>query len=96
MNLNLFRYCKAALENLEPDKQPELSDFTQPKVLQFLNKWNRVLVFSSLRLLLAPLVETCVLLDRFLFLSEKKLIPSLKAEFDCRVSPRNFVLISSK
>ncbi|XP_033211699.1 protein RRNAD1 [Belonocnema kinseyi] len=90
------QYCKAAVANLEPHKQPEDFYYTQPKIIQFLSEWNRVLVFGSLRLMLAPLVETCVLLDRFLFLSEKKLGPSLKAEFDCRVSPRNFVLISSK
>lgn len=81
---------------MEPESQPELSNFIQPKIREFLEKSKRVLIFNSLRLMLAPLVETSILLDRFLFLSEKGLVPSLKAEFDCKLSPRNFVLISTK
>ena len=61
-----------------------------------LQQWKRVLMFGSLRLLLARLVETLVLLDRFLYLSEQNLSPSLKAGFDSRVSPRNILLVSIK
>lgn len=94
--MSFEQYCKSAIENLEVENQPELSYFTQSNVCEFLTKSKRVLLFNSLRLMLAPLVETCILLDRFLFLSEKGLIPSLKAEFDCKLSPRNFVLTSTK
>lgn len=94
--MSFEQYCKAAIENLEPENQPESFNFIQPKVCKFLENSKRVLIFNSLRLMLAPLVETCVLLDRFLFLSEKGLCPSLKAEFDCKLSPRNFVLTSTK
>ena len=33
-------------------------------------QWKRVVIFYTLRLLLAPLVETILLLDRLLFLKE--------------------------
>lgn len=54
------------------------------------------MVFGALRTMLAPLVETVVLLDRFLYLSENDLSPTLKPIFDPRLSPRNFLLYSMK
>jgi hypothetical protein len=42
------------------------SEETQLDLLQ----WKRVVVFYTLRLLLAPLVETILLLDRVLYLKE--------------------------
>jgi hypothetical protein len=35
-----------------------------------LSQWKRVVIFYTLRLLLAPLVETVLLLDRLLYLQE--------------------------
>lgn len=85
-----------ATEYLESKDRPTDFDFERADVKNFLQQWKRVLVFGSLRLLLAPLVETLVLFDRFLYLSELNLSPSLKAEFDSRVSPRNILLVSIK
>jgi hypothetical protein len=42
------------------------SEETQMNLLQ----WKRVVIFYTLRLLLAPLVETILLLDRLLYLKE--------------------------
>ncbi|KAG7201757.1 hypothetical protein KM043_004479 [Ampulex compressa] len=90
------QYCHAATSNLDPDFRPQPSDTASPDVQDFLKRWQRVIIFSSLRVMLAPLVETVVLLDRFLYLSEGSLSPTLKPIFDARLSPRNFVLLSVK
>uniref|UniRef100_A0A672RPY6 Ribosomal RNA adenine dimethylase domain containing 1 n=1 Tax=Sinocyclocheilus grahami TaxID=75366 RepID=A0A672RPY6_SINGR len=52
----------------------------------------KVVAYFSLVLLLAPVVETVVLLDRMIFLQEResKLIPL----FDAAFSPRNLVLVA--
>ncbi|KZC04159.1 PREDICTED: protein RRNAD1-like [Dufourea novaeangliae] len=90
------QYCDAATSYLDTYLQPEDSDINSPDINAYLNRWKEVIVFGSLRMMLAPLVETIVLLDRFLFLSEKNLSPTLKPVFDSRLSPRNLVLISKK
>uniref|UniRef100_A0A3Q2YZM2 Methyltransferase like 25B n=1 Tax=Hippocampus comes TaxID=109280 RepID=A0A3Q2YZM2_HIPCM len=54
----------------------------------------RVVVFFSLALLLAPVVETLVLLDRIIYLQENGLHSQLVPLFDPNFSPRNFVLVS--
>ncbi|XP_058808607.1 methyltransferase-like protein 25B isoform X2 [Phymastichus coffea] len=95
-NTEFKEYCKVATEVLDPKDRPTDLDYERTDVKDFLKQWKRVLIFSSLRLFLAPLVETLVLFDRFLYLSEMQLSPSLKAEFDSRISPRNFVLSSVK
>ncbi|XP_051922317.1 protein RRNAD1 isoform X1 [Hippocampus zosterae] len=56
----------------------------------------RVVVFFSLALLLAPVVETLVLLDRIIYLQENGLHSQLVPLFDPKFSPRNFVLVAQK
>ncbi|CAK9830868.1 Methyltransferase-like protein 25B [Anthophora retusa] len=90
------QYCNAATAHFETYLQPQDSDINNTKIIGFLNRWKQVIVFGSLRMMLAPLVETIVLYDRFLFLSEKNLTPTLKPVFDSRMSPRNLVLMSRK
>lgn len=60
------------------------------------NTWQKVVIFYSLRLLLAPLIENIILLDRMLFLSENRHVSEIIPAFDCIVSPRNFVITSVK
>lgn len=91
-----FRYCNAATANFDSYLQPKDSDINDSEIIGFLKRWQQVIVFGSLRMMLAPLVETIVLYDRFLFLSEKNLTPTLKPVFDSRLSPRNLVLMSRK
>lgn len=91
-----FRYCNAATANFDSYFQPKDSDINDSEIIGFLKRWQQVIVFGSLRMMLAPLVETIVLYDRFLFLSEKNLTPTLKPVFDSRLSPRNLVLMSRK
>ncbi|XP_076667976.1 methyltransferase-like protein 25B [Andrena cerasifolii] len=90
------QYCVKATSNFDARLQPRDPDINNLEINNYLNRWHQVLAFGSLRMMLAPLVETIVLLDRFLFLSEKNLSPTLKPIFDSKLSPRNLVLISSK
>jgi len=91
-----FRYCMAATADFEPNHRPKDSDFLNPQIKFYLNQWRQIVLFGALRTMLAPLVETVVLLDRFLYLSESDLSPILKPVFDPRLSPRNFLLFSTK
>lgn len=91
-----FRYCTAATADLESHLRLDDSDFQNPRIKCFLSQWRLIVIFGALRTMLAPLVETVVLLDRFLFLSENNLPPILKPIFDARLSPRNFLLLSVK
>ena len=48
-----------------------------------LSQWRAVVVFYSLRLLLAPIVETVIQLDRLLYLAENGILKTFK--WDTRV-----------
>uniref|UniRef100_A0A8C2BQ22 Ribosomal RNA adenine dimethylase domain containing 1 n=1 Tax=Cyprinus carpio TaxID=7962 RepID=A0A8C2BQ22_CYPCA len=56
----------------------------------------KVVAYFSLVLLLAPVVETLVLLDRMIFLQEKGFQSKLIPLFDAAFSPRNLVLVAVK
>ncbi|BFZ02441.1 hypothetical protein BsWGS_05480 [Bradybaena similaris] len=58
--------------------------------------WKRVVGFYTLRLCLAPAVETLILLDRALFLLENGLHCAVVPIFDPTISPRNFALLATK
>ena len=58
--------------------------------------WWKVVVFYSLRLFFAPVIETVILLDRSIFLLEKGQDSCLVPIFDPLISPRNHVLLSLK
>ncbi|XP_044590926.1 protein RRNAD1-like isoform X3 [Cotesia glomerata] len=90
------RYCELATAKFDDDKKILESDYNCEEVRKHLDRWQEVVAFEALRMMLAPLIEIAVLLDRFLFLSEHHLKPLLRAEFDPRRSPRNFVLVSIK
>ncbi|XP_062848541.1 protein RRNAD1 [Trichomycterus rosablanca] len=61
-----------------------------------LEQHGRVVVYFSLALLLAPVVESLVLLDRMLFLQERGFQSQLVPLFDPVLSPRNHVLLAVK
>ncbi|XP_020513114.2 protein RRNAD1 [Labrus bergylta] len=66
------------------------------RVEAMLKQQGRVVVYFSLVLLLAPVVETLVLLDRMIYLQENGLDSQLVPLFDPNLSPRNFVLVALK
>ena len=64
---------------------------------EMLPHWRRVLVHYALRLLTAPLIESCILLDRLLFLRENGIEDSwIVPVFDPNLSPRNFAIVALK
>ncbi|KAK3766051.1 hypothetical protein RRG08_002289 [Elysia crispata] len=66
------------------------------KCAELTNDWMRVVAFYTLRLSLAPLVESLLLCDRALFLSENGVPSVLVPIFDPNISPRNFALLAVK
>ncbi|XP_041798711.1 protein RRNAD1 isoform X3 [Chelmon rostratus] len=66
------------------------------RVESMLRQQGRVVVYFSLALLLAPAVETLVLLDRMIYLQENGVDSRLVPLFDPNFSPRNFVLVALK
>ncbi|XP_026227442.1 protein RRNAD1 [Anabas testudineus] len=66
------------------------------RVEALLKQQGRVVVYFSLALLLAPVVETLVLLDRIIYLQENGVESQLVPLFDPNFSPRNFVLVAQK
>jgi hypothetical protein len=61
-----------------------------------LSQWRRVVVFNVLRLLLAPLSEALLLLDRLLYLREGGHHAALVPLFDPALSPRSYALVAVK
>ena len=61
-----------------------------------MKEWWNIVVYYSLRLFFAPVIETAVLLDRCLFLLEQGHNSCLVPVFDPLISPRNHVLLSVK
>lgn len=62
-----FRYCDIATERL--NVQLNIDDVNDD-INKHLNRWKEVVIFYTLRLCLAPLVESVILMDRMLFLYE--------------------------
>lgn len=58
--------------------------------------WVQVVKFYSLRLLLAPLVESIILYDRLFYLKETQSHCDIMPVFDSHISPRNHVLSARK
>jgi len=79
--------------SLEAFTDEELSD---PKISAQLELWWEVVTFYTLRLAMAPIIETVILLDRCLFLYEKDLDSLMIPLFDPLMSPRNQVILAVK
>ncbi|KAH8371413.1 hypothetical protein KR093_007221 [Drosophila rubida] len=58
--------------------------------------WERIVCFYTLRLMLAPHVESIILYDRALFLQENGCLVNIEAIFDPRLSPRNHITSAIK
>ncbi|NWW20949.1 RRNAD protein, partial [Falcunculus frontatus] len=61
-----------------------------------LEQQHKVVAFCTLGQLLAPVVETLILLDRLLYLREQGFHCALVPLFNPRFSPRNLVLVASR
>lgn len=74
---------------------PELP-LDSARMAAMLEHQSRVVVFFSLALLLGPVVESLVLLDRIMYLQENGVDSQLVPLFNPNFSPRNFVLVALK
>jgi hypothetical protein len=64
-----LNYLDSALDKM--DVKLDFSDLSSEHVHSCLKQWKRVVMFYSLRLMLAPVIETVVQLDRLLYLAEQ-------------------------
>uniref|UniRef100_A0A182P3M2 Methyltranfer_dom domain-containing protein n=1 Tax=Anopheles epiroticus TaxID=199890 RepID=A0A182P3M2_9DIPT len=92
--VNFAEYCHRAVAGLEITVPEE--DVHSEATLARLNRWEEVVKFYTLRLMFAPLIETIVLYDRWLFLLEKGSNARIEVLFDPYLSPRNHVITAYK
>ncbi|XP_037948743.1 protein RRNAD1 [Teleopsis dalmanni] len=88
-------YYYKAVQGL-PAAEIPLEELHTSETLTDLAQWKRVVVFYTLRLMFAPLVESIVLYDRMLFLMENDCKVKIHAIFDPRLSPRNHITMAIK
>uniref|UniRef100_A0A8D0DMZ2 Methyltransferase like 25B n=1 Tax=Salvator merianae TaxID=96440 RepID=A0A8D0DMZ2_SALMN len=91
--LTFEEYARLGLERVGLDPSVALDAAALDAMLA---QQQRVVAFFSLALLLAPLVETLLLLDRMIFLQEQGFQCELLPLFDPTFSPRNLVLVAAK
>lgn len=72
------------------------SDLNSPEVDSYLKEWLNVVIFYTLRLQMAPLLETIILLDRLLYIHENGGMFHIESAFDPKISPRNFIINAIK
>nr|XP_056709542.1 methyltransferase-like protein 25B [Euleptes europaea] len=86
-------YIRLGLERVGLDPHVALD---QAALEAMLGQQQKVVAFFSLALLLAPVVETLILLDRMIYLQEQGFQCELIPLFNPTFSPRNLVLVAAK
>uniref|UniRef100_H3BAJ0 Methyltransferase like 25B n=1 Tax=Latimeria chalumnae TaxID=7897 RepID=H3BAJ0_LATCH len=86
-------YARLGLERVGLDPNIPLDDTL---VESMLSHQEDVTTYFCLALLLAPLVETLILLDRMIYLQEEGFQCELVPLFDPKFSPRNLVIVATK
>ncbi|XP_034834962.1 methyltransferase-like protein 25B [Maniola hyperantus] len=89
-NMTFNSYCDAALNRIS------MKPLQHAAVEQDLVHWKRVVILYTLRLALAPLVETVILLDRVLYMLENGISCAIYPVFDPKISPRNHIIVGRK
>uniref|UniRef100_G3MM70 Methyltransferase domain-containing protein n=1 Tax=Amblyomma maculatum TaxID=34609 RepID=G3MM70_AMBMU len=92
-SMTFAEYAKKALHKFPFPLSGE--DMDAPELELAMNEWQRVVIFYSLRLLLAPVIESLILVDRMLYLWDQCIPSCLVSLFDPCLSPRNLVLLAS-
>ncbi|UXI16072.1 hypothetical protein NH340_JMT02015 [Sarcoptes scabiei] len=96
--IDFIDYVRRAIERMDDIILPNEA-FQSDSIQKILNtKINRVAIFYSLRLLIAPIVEFFILMDYERFLCEQSSIRTaqIMPVFDPLISPRNLLLIAYK
>lgn len=95
--LSFQEYARIVTENL-PSVNVTNDELSDPQIVRDLTEWKKVVIVYTLRLLLAPLLETIILHDRKLWILESD--PNnnciLPPTFDPLKSPRNHVMIAER
>lgn len=96
--LTFLEYARLALGNLKDLQRIPDSEFSSEIIDKELADWKKVVIFYTLRLFFAPLIETVILYDRLLWIMEAqdRIQCDLRVTFDPMKSPRNHVLIAEK
>lgn len=97
--MSFLDYVKKATTNLVLNGSLEAfteEDLSDPKISAQIEQWWEVVTFYTLRLAMAPIIETVILLDRCLFLYENRLDSLMLPLFDPLLSPRNQVILAVK
>lgn len=93
--LTFSDYCLRATSHLNIDIP--VADVFSADAVNDLKCWKNVVIFYTLRLVLAALVETVILYDRMLSVLEKPdQCVQVEAIFDPLISPRNLVMTAKK
>ncbi|XP_031335450.1 protein RRNAD1 isoform X2 [Photinus pyralis] len=87
-------FAEKATSNL--DIKLSINEIESLQIKNYLDNWKDVVVFYSLRLMIAPLVENIILLDRLLYILESDYNCEITSLFNPQLSPRNQVLIAKK
>lgn len=92
--LKFAEYCSKATMNLGIELSR--NEMNSLEIRNYLEDWRNVVVFYSLRLMIAPLVENIIMLDRVLSILESGHHCEVTSLFDPKLSPRNQVLTAKK
>ncbi|XP_065671514.1 methyltransferase-like protein 25B isoform X5 [Hydra vulgaris] len=93
-SMSFHEYAKKVFDNLNISFNPVLLKEINHEEL--LSQTKRVIIYYSLVLLLGPVIESVVLLDKYAFLKELGVNVSLTPLFNPKISPRNFVLVATR
>nr|CAB3265791.1 protein RRNAD1-like [Phallusia mammillata] len=92
-NLSFVEYVALAFKKLKLSAPNEV-DVQEAESL--LSQWVHVVIYFCLCLMVAPTVESIILLDRMIYLKEHGLNCEIKSLFEPKLSPRCFAIIASK
>ncbi|XP_065368615.1 methyltransferase-like protein 25B [Calliphora vicina] len=88
-------YFYRAVKGLPVEHLTE-NDLNTSVTCKDLLNWKNILIFYTLRLFFAPLIESVVLYDRLLYLLENDCVVQINPIFDPRLSPRNHITTAVK
>ncbi|XP_076802454.1 methyltransferase-like protein 25B [Clavelina lepadiformis] len=94
-NLPFTEYVKRAFQrlNLPPC---DITMLCSSNTEEMLNDWRHLVTYFTLSLLLAPVIESVILMDRLLYLKENGFCSEISSIFEPLLSPRCFVIIATK
>uniref|UniRef100_H2ZEG7 Methyltransferase domain-containing protein n=1 Tax=Ciona savignyi TaxID=51511 RepID=H2ZEG7_CIOSA len=93
-DLPFLEYVKLAFVKLNLELPNEISDSSRFESM--LSRWQQVVTYYTISVMVASVVEMIILLDRMLFLEENNFECELSATFEPTLSPRCFSITAHK